>query len=189
MEQDQDIKKKKIRRFQEVELRESEFRKACELDSDEFKNIRNEYFKRTFVNHLIWIIIWAAVFALWPAGVIYKVYDRSEAVGGVLILLVAIGAAMCTFLAVRCIFSLVIISKINKQDFYWHEGHITRRKRLWTLPYLRMDFYYLVDDEYCSRTVFDPFYFKATEVYFLYFPDFMKSSLMGGIVVRKKGIE
>jgi hypothetical protein len=49
-----------------------------------------------------------------------------------------------------------------------------------------MDHYYIVDDEYCSRVCFDPFYFKGTEVYFLYFPGFMRGSYLGGIVVRKK---
>lgn len=40
----------------------------------------------------------------------------------------------------------------------------------------------LDSDESC----FDPFYRKGTEVYFLYFPGFMRGSYMGGVVVKKK---
>ena len=184
MEQDLNTKKGNIRCFKEVELRESEFKKASELDSGEFKNIRDEYFKKTVIYPLIGIFIAAAVFALWPAGVIYKFYELSEAISAVLMFLVACSAAVMVYLAVRCVFSLTIVAKINKQDFWWHAGRITRRKRLWS-AFLRLDLYYIVDDEYCSRAVFDPFYIKKTEAYFLYFPGFMKNSLMGGIVVRK----
>ena len=42
MNQDPDTKRKKIRCYKEVELRESEFKKASELDSDEFKNIHDD---------------------------------------------------------------------------------------------------------------------------------------------------
>ena len=76
MEQDSDIKKKKIRRFQEVELRESEFKKASELDSEEFKNIHDEYFKRMVVYPLIFSFIAAAAFALWPSG--WSLFQRSR---------------------------------------------------------------------------------------------------------------
>lgn len=184
MEQDQGIKKKKIRRFQEVELRESEFKKASELDSEEFKNIHDEYFKRMVVYPLIFSFIAAAAFALWPSGVLYKMHERSEVVWTVLMLLVASGGAIAVVLISRCIYSLVIVSKIKKQDFWWHVGHITSRRRLWLGP--GIEHYYIVDDEYCSRACFDPFYFKGTEVYFLHFPGFMRGSYMGGIVVRKK---
>ena len=39
----------RITRFKEVELRETEFKKASELDDGEFEKIRSEYFRRTFV--------------------------------------------------------------------------------------------------------------------------------------------
>ena len=184
MEQDQDVKKKKFRCYKEVTLRVADFKKACELDTDELKNIQDEYFKRTFVYPLIGIFISAAFFALWPAGVIYKVNEFSETFMVALMFLAAFGAAMGTYLFFRCIYALTIVSKIKKQDFWWRTGIITRKKRLW-IP-LSMRFYYIVDDEYCSQRYFDPFYRKGTEVYFLYFPEFMKGSYMGGVVVRKK---
>ncbi len=62
-------------------------------------------------------------------------------------------------------------------------GYITHKKLLRTVFGWRQ--YYIVDNEYCSRTFLDPFYRKGTEVYFLYFPGFMNDSYMGGIVVRK----
>ena len=37
-----------------------------------------------------------------------------------------------------------------------------------------------------EESCFDPFYRKGTEVYFLYFPGFMRGSYMGGVVVKKK---
>ena len=184
MEQDQDIKKKKIRRFQEVELRESEFKKASELDSDELKNIHDEYFKRTFEYYLIGILIGAAVFALYPSGLLFKLGEFSEPLSVALMFVVAFGGAMIPFFFVHCIFSLRIASKIKRKDFWWHAGYITQKKKLW-IP-LALRFYYIVDDEYCSERDFCPFYRKGTEVYFLYFPEFMKASYMGGVVVRKK---
>ena len=185
MEKDPDVKKKRIHCFREVECREPEFKKSSELDSDEFKNIHDEFFMRTVIHPLIGIFIAAAVFSLWPAGVLYKLHAVSEAAGMVLMLLVSFIGALIPYFIVRCIFSLIIISRINKKDFWWHLGHITRRKRLWS-SFARLDFYYIVDDEYCSRATFDPLYFKGTEVYFLYFPGFMRGSYMGGIVVRNK---
>ena len=185
MGQDQDIKKKNFRCYKEVKLRESEFKKASELDSDELKNIHDEYFKRTFVYYLIGILIGAAVFALYPSGILFKLGEFSEPLSVALMFVVAFGGAMIPFFFVHCIFSLRIASKIKRKDFWCHEGRITHRKSLWS-AFARMELYYIVDDEYCSRAIFDPFYIKKTEAYFLYFPGFMKSSLMGGIVVRKK---
>ena len=69
MEKDPDVKKKRIHCFREVECREPEFKKSSELDSDEFKNIHDEFFMRTVIHPLIGIFIAAAVFSLWPAGV------------------------------------------------------------------------------------------------------------------------
>ena len=177
MEQDQGIKKKKIRRFQEVELRESEFKKAGELDSDEFKDIRDEYFKGTFIYSLIAVMFGAAAAAF---AIIY-----GYAIPTVWLILLAICISLAPVFGFRCIVFLILVSKIKKQDFYWHIGRITHRKRLW-LPFFSRVLYYLVDDEYCSRVIFDPFYRKGTEVYFLYFPGFWGSSYIGGIVVRKK---
>ena len=184
MEQNKDTKKKRMRCFKEVELQESEFKKASELDPEEFKNIHDEYFKGTFVYSLVGIFIGAAVFALWPAGIIQMLHEFSEGVEVAAMFLISFGGAMIPYFAVHCIFSLTIVSKINKQDFWWHTGIITHKKKLW-IP-LSMKYYYIVDDEYCSQRYFDPFYRKGTEVYFLYFPGFMRSSYLGGIVVRKK---
>lgn len=183
MEQDPDNKKKTIRCFKEVELRESEFKKAGELDPDEIKNIRDEYLKRTVIYPLIWIVITAPVFVFGLACVLPKFYESSVAVLAVFFPIMLCGTLSIS-LAVRCISSLTILSKIKKQDFWWHAGTITRKKLLW-IP-LSRKYYYIVDDEYCSQRYFDPFYRKGTEVYFLYFPNFMKSSYMGGIVVRRK---
>lgn len=186
MEQNTDIKRVKIRHYQQVRLSESEFKNARELDSSELKSIRDEYFKRTFVYPLIGIIFAAVVAVLWFAGFIEKLYVFSDVITTVIMLLVAFSIGMSAYLAVRCINSLIFVSKINQQDFYWHVGYITRWKSLWIVRFFCKDFYYLIDDKYCSRAVFDPIYRKGTEVYFLYFPGFMKSSYMGGIVVRKK---
>lgn len=169
-----------------MELRETEFEKASALDSSEFENIRNEFFKKTVVHPLIGIIISAAVASLWFTGVIQKLYVISEVITTALMFLVAFCIAMSAYLTVQCIMSLFIYFRINKKDFYWHEGRITRKKLLWTVKYLRMDHYYLVDDEYCSRVVINPRYRTGTEVYFLYIPGFWESSCIGGFVVRKR---
>ena len=184
MYQDPDAKRKKIRSFKEVELRESEFKKASDLDSDEFKNIHDEFFRRTVVNPLIGIFIAAAVFALWPAGILQLLQGFPEGVEIAVMFLIAFCGAMIPYFAVRCIFSLTIVSRIKKKAFWWRTGHITRKKNLW-ISFGR-ERYYIVDDEYCSRSSFDPFYRKGTEVYFLYFPGFMRGSYMGGVVVKKK---
>lgn len=175
-----------IRSFDEMELRETEFEKASALDSSEFENIRNEFFKKTVVHPLIGIIISAAVASLWFTGVIQKLYVISEVITTALMFLVAFCIAMSAYLTVQCIMSLFIYFRINKKDFYWHEGRITRKKLLWTVKYLRMDHYHLVDDEYCSRVVINPRYRTGTEVYFLYIPGFWESSCIGGFVVRKR---
>ena len=175
-----------IRSFDEMELRETEFEKASALDSSEFENIRNEFFKKTVVHPLIGIIFSAAVASLWFTGVIQKLYVISEVITTALMFLVAFCIAMSAYLTVQCIMSLFIYFRINKKDFYWHEGRITRKKLLWTVKYLRMDHYYLVDDEYCSRVVINPRYRTGTEVYFLYIPGFWESSCIGGFVVRKR---
>ena len=169
-----------------MELRETEFEKASALDSSEFENIRNEFFKKTVVHPLIGIIIAAAVASLWFTGVIQKLYVISEVITTALMFLVAFCIAMSAYLTAQCIMSLFIYFRINKKDFYWREGRITRKKGLWTVKYLRMDHYYLVDDEYCSRVVINPRYRTGTEVYFLYIPGFWESSCIGGFVVRKR---
>lgn len=169
-----------------MELRESEFEKASALDSSEFENIRNEFFKKTVVHPLIGIIIAAAVASLWFTGVIQKLYVISDVITTVLMFLVAFCIAMSAYLTAKCIMSLFIYFRINKKDFYWREGRITRKKLLWTVNYFRMDHYYLVDDEYCSRVAINPRYRTGTEVYFLYIPGFWESSCIGGIVVRKR---
>ena len=184
MEQYPNGTKEKIRRFKEVELRETEFKKASELDDGEFENIRSEYFRRTFVYPLIVFFIAAALFVLWLVSRKQNWYVSSDVIKYALLCPVVLIGAMGLYQIPRCINSLVIISKIKKQDFYWHAGRITRRARLWLV--LGWEFYYIVDDEYCSRLIFDPRYRKGTEVYFLHFPDFMRSSYMGGIVVRKR---
>ena len=175
-----------IRSFDEMKLRESEFEKASALDSSEFENIRNEFFKKNVVHPLIGIIIAAAVASLWFTGVIQKLYVISEVITTALMFLVAFCIAMSAYLTVQCIMSLFIYFRINKKDFYWHEGRITRKKGLWTVKYFRMDHYYLVDDEYCSRVAINPRYRTGTEVYFLYIPGFWESSCIGGFVVRKR---
>ena len=186
MEQDSNTQNGKIFCYQEVRLKESEFKNAHELDSSELKCIRDEYFKRTFTYTIIGIIVSAMLFVLWINGVIDMLYVFSDVITTVIMLLVAFIWAMSAYLIVRCIIALEVVSKINKQEFYWHVGHITRKRRLWIKHSLMWEHYYIVDDEYCSRRVFDPVYKKGTEVYFLYFPGFKKSSYMGGIVVKKK---
>ena len=186
MEQDPNINRGKIKYFKEVELRESEFKKASELDSSEFKNIHDEFFMKTFVFPLILFFVSAAFFAVGYAFIIQTVIVFSDAVEYALMFLVAFSAATAAYMIPRCIFSLIVVSRINKLDFWWHAGYITQRKRLWSIKFLRKDFYYIVDDEYCSQTIFDPLYRKGTEVYFLYLPGFMRYSYIGGIVVRKK---
>ena len=175
-----------IRSFDEMKLRESEFEKASALDSSEFENIRNEFFKKTVVHPLIGIIIAAAVASLWFTGVIQKLYVISDVITTALMFLVAFCIAMSAYLTAQCIMSLFIYFRINKKDFYWREGRITRKKLLWTVKYLRKDHYYLVDDEYCSRVALNPRYRTGTEVYFLYIPGFWESSCIGGLVVRKR---
>ena len=64
MEQYPDKKREKIKQYQKVIITESEFKKACELDSGELTNIRNEFFKRTFVYPFIGIIFAAVLFEL-----------------------------------------------------------------------------------------------------------------------------
>ena len=172
-----------ITSYQEVKLKESEFKKASDLDSSELKYIRDEYIKKRIGLSPVAIVISAVLFVLWITGVIQKLYVFSDVITNVIIFLLAFSWATSTYLVVRCIFTLQIVAKINKQDFYWHAGYITQKKLLWIA--LGWERYNIVDDEYCSRTVFDPFYRKGTEVYFIYFPGFMKSSYMGGIVVRK----
>ncbi len=169
-----------------MELRETEFEKASALDSSEFENIRNEFFKKTVVHPLIEIIISAVVASLWFTGVIQKLYVISDVITTALMFLVAFCIAMSAYLTAQCIMSLFIYFRINKKDFYWREGRITRKKGLWTVKYLRMDHYYLVDDEYCSRVALNPRYRTGTEVYFLYIPGFWESSCIGGLVVRKR---
>ena len=148
-----------ITEYREAVLSETEFKKAGELDSGEFENIRKEFILRNFVIRIIGAVIAATVAAIWNAGV---------------------------FTTARCITSLFLLAKINKQDFYWHAGCITVRKKLWIIKYTSWDHYYIIDDEYCSRVVFNPHYRKGTEVYYLYFPEFWKSSYIGGLVVRRK---
>lgn len=183
MEQNTDNKKKRIHHFEEVKLRESEFKKACDLDSSEFKNIRDEYFKRIVAIPLIAIFIAVVVFVLWIVGQSQKWYMFSAAIDYTLIILLVLSLGVAIYMIPRCIYGLIIVSKIDKKEFWWHAGRLTRKKRLW-IPF-GWNFYYIVDDEYCSRTCFDPIYFKGTEVYFLYFPGFMKNSLIGGVVVKK----
>ena len=186
MERNPDNHKERLICYQEVRLKDTEFKNARELDSSELKSIRDEYFKRTFIYPLIGIIIAAVLFVLWINGVIDKLYVFSEAVTTVIMFLLAFIWGVSAFFFVCCIISLQVVSKINKQNFYWHVGHITRKRMLWIKQCICWEHYYIVDDEYCSRRVFDPIYRKGTEVYFLYFPDFMKYSYMGGIVVKKK---
>ena len=83
-----------IRSFDEMKLRESEFEKASALDSSEFENIRNEFFKKTVVHPLIGIIISAAVASLWFTGVIQKLYVISDVITTALMFLVAFCIAM-----------------------------------------------------------------------------------------------
>ena len=106
MEQDQDVKKKKIRRFQEVELRESEFKKAGELDSDEFKDIRDEYFKGTFIYSLIAVMFGAAAAAF---AIIY-----GYAIPTVWLILLAICISLAPVFGFRCIVFLILVSKIGR---------------------------------------------------------------------------
>ena len=109
-----------MNKYQEVSLSETEFKKACELDDGEFENIRNEYLKRMVVYPLIWCFIAVAIFALWLAGEIQKLYVFSDAVNYTIMFLVAITLAISVYHFSRCILSLTIVSKINKKDFYWH---------------------------------------------------------------------
>ncbi len=183
MAQNPDTSKCNITCFQKVRLTEPEFKHAHELDSDELKNIRDEYIKRRIGFAPVGIVIAAVLFVLWITGVIEKLSVFSEVIEGVILFLFAVSWGTSAYLVVRCIFALGIVSHIKKQNFYWHVGYITHKKLLWT--FLKWENYYIVDNEYCSRTDFDPFYKRGTEVYFLYFPAIMKNSYMGGIVVRK----
>lgn len=103
-------------RYKEVEFRESEFTKACELDVSEIKNIRNEYLMGAFVYPLIGNLIALTVVALWFAGVIQKLYVISEVIELVLMLLVAFSVAISAYLTVRCIFERLINGRSRGQE-------------------------------------------------------------------------
>ena len=175
-----------ITEYREAVLSETEFKKAGELDSGEFENIRKEFILRNFVIRIIGAVIAATVAAIWNAGVFKPLYVYSNVIKHAFMFLAAFCIVICVFTTARCITSLFLLAKINKQDFYWHAGCITVRKKLWIIKYTSWDHYYIIDDEYCSRVVFNPHYRKGTEVYYLYFPEFWKSSYIGGLVVRRK---
>ena len=175
-----------ISEYREAVLSETEFKKAGELDSSEFENIRKEFIRRNFVIRIIGIVIAATVAVLWNAGVFKPLYVYSNVIKYAFMFLAACCIVISIMLTVRCITSLIFFAKINRKDFYWHAGRITVRKKIWIVKFTSWDHYYIIDDEYCSRVVFNPHYSKGTEVYYLYFPEFWKSSYMGGLVVRRK---
>ena len=87
--------------------------------------------------------------------------------------------------------SLIIISKINKRDFFWRTGGIKGMELLRPTELAgrrQRRFYYLIDDKYNSDIAFSPLYKKGTSVYFLYIPVFSERYYIGGVVVRIKQV-
>jgi len=166
-----------------------ELKSASEMDDSTIKSIQDEYFKRTFVYSIIGVFIATTVVALWLFGVI-KIprvtgLELSDVISLLLMFLVAFSGGMAGFLIYRCIFALIIASKIKKQLFLWGRGFI--RDKEWKYPgtWGRKQIYYSVDDKYFAQVSVNPKYRKGTEVYFLRFPGYLsETSSIGGAVVR-----
>ena len=159
----------------------SEFKDASELDDTTIKYIRNEFFKKTFVVPFIVVVISVAVFALWAFEIIPKVFGSSDFYDTVVFILVPLSCAFATTLIIRCIFSLIIVSKIRKKKFLWYLGFIRGKNWRYPVAFSKMHKYYSVDDKYFALLSVNPIYKKGTPVYFLYFP---KDANIGGAVVR-----
>ena len=135
----------------------------------------------TFVYSLVVIMIGAAV----AVFMIFYGYTIHAA----LLIPAALCIAIVPFGIFRCIMSLMIISKINKRDFFWRTGSIRGTELLRPIKHAgrrQRRFYYLIDDKYNSYIAFSPLYKKGTPVYFLYFPVFSERYYIGGVVVRIK---
>ena len=95
-----------------------EFKGASELDDSLIKSIRKEYFRKTFVLPVICIFISLAIVTLWLFDVIQPQLLAgivSEDIFSIaLMLLVAFSGLAASVSTVRCIFSLIIVSKIKK---------------------------------------------------------------------------
>ena len=159
----------------------SEFKDASELDDTTIKYIRNEFFKKTFVVPFIVVVISVAVFALWAFEIIPKVFGPSDFYDTVVFILVPLSCAFVTTLNIRCIFSLIIVSKIRKKKFLWYLGFIRGKNWRYPVAFSKMHKYYSVDDKYFALLSVNLIYKKGTPVYFLYFP---KDANIGGAVVR-----
>jgi hypothetical protein len=159
----------------------SEFKDASELDDTTIKYIQNEFFKKTFVVPFIVVVISVAVFALWAFEIIPKVFGPSDLYDTVVFILVPLSGAFATTLNIRCIFSLIIVSKIRKKKFLWYLGFIRGKNWRYPVAFSKMHKYYSVDDKYFALLSVNPIYKKGTPVYFLYFP---KGANIGGAVVR-----
>jgi hypothetical protein len=167
--------------YKEVKLLASEFEKANALDDSELKKIRSEYFKGTFVYSLIVIMIGIAV-------AVYMIF-WGYTISVTLLIPAALCIALVPFGILRCIMSFIIVSKIDKRDFFWHTGSIRGTELLRPTKGAgrrQRRFYYLIDDKYNSYIAFSPLYKKGTSVYYLYFPVFSERNYIGGVVVRKK---
>ena len=159
----------------------SEFKDASELDDTTIKYIQNEFFKKTFVVPFIVVVISVAVFALWAFEIIPKVFGPSDFYDTVVFILLPLSCAFATTLNIRCIFSLIIVSKIRKKKFLWYLGFIRGKNWRYPVAFSKMHKYYSVDDKYFALLSVNPIYKKGTPVYFLYFP---KGANIGGAVVR-----
>lgn len=164
-----------------------EFKGASELDDSLIKSIRKEYFKKTFVLPIICIFISLAIVALWLFDVIQPQLLTgivSEDIFSIaLMLLVAFSGLAAGVSTVRCIFSLIIVSKIKKKNFSWYRGFIRGRVSRYPAKISRMQYYYSVDDKYFALVSANPKYKKKTPIYFLYFPGLSDHSAIGGAVV------
>ena len=159
----------------------SEFKDASELDDTTIKYIQNEFFKKTFVVPFIVVVISVAVFFFFSFEIIPKVFGPSDFYDTVVFILLPLSCAFATTLNIRCIFSLIIVSKIRKKKFLWYLGFIRGKNWRYPVAFSKMHKYYSVDDKYFALLSVNPIYKKGTPVYFLYFP---KGANIGGAVVR-----
>ena len=162
----------------------SEFKNPSELDDNTIKKMQNEFLKKTFVSPFIIAVILAAVVVLTVFRVFPTVFGSSNLYDTVYPILAGLCGGMTIPLTVRCINSLVIVSKIKKKNFLWYTGFI--RGKNWRYParFSYMHKYYSVDEKYFALLSFNPVYKNRTPVYFLYFPGLSEHLSIGGAVVK-----
>ena len=164
----------------------SEFKSASELNDSTLKNIRKKYFKKTFITPFVLSLISVAVVNGWLffSDTISSILGPSDFLDMAVLIVVPLCGALATVMVVRCIFSLIIVSKIRRKKFLWYLGFI--RGKNWRYPnsFSRMHKYYSVADKYFALISVNPIYKKGTGVYFLYFPGLSDHSSIGGAVVK-----